>query len=85
MIFYILTGLFIGFYIAMTSVSPIISGAKKVGIDNLFTSNTTLALGLNVLFLALIWPVLVPYFFSSKMRDALEGGFTIAIYEEDIS
>lgn len=84
MTFYILAGLSLGFYVAMTSVYPIICNAKeKANINNTFTRNISLSIALNILFLAIIWPVLIPYFFSPSYRNAVEKGFELAIHAED--
>lgn len=83
MSFYILVGLCVGFYIAMTSVYTKVAEAKREGVNNLYTNNITLVIGLNILFLAVIWPILIPYFFSANFREAIESGFTLAIFAED--
>lgn len=83
MSFYILAGLCIGFYITMNSVYTQISSARQTGIDNVFTNNVVLAIVINILLMLIIWPILVPYFFSTRFREALEAGFTKNIHAED--
>lgn len=75
MIFYLVIGLTIGFYIATSLVMPLIQEAREDDIDNAITRNPVLTVVLNIAFTTIIWPVFIPYFFSERFRKSLKNGF----------
>lgn len=83
MIFYISIGVVLGFYIATTLIMELVQQAKADGVDNVFTKNPVLSVIINILAVAIVWPVFVPYFFSQSFKESIQSGFSKAINSED--
>lgn len=83
MIFYIATGIMLGFYIATTSIMELVQQAKEDGLNNVFTRNPVLSVIVNIFTIMIVWPVFIPYFFSESYRNSIQSGFNKVINSED--
>lgn len=83
MIFYILIGLTIGFYLATTFMMQLVQEAKEDGVNNTYTRNPVISTIVSILLVAITWPIFLPYFFSQSFRSSIQNGFAKAINTEN--
>ncbi len=83
MIFYLLVGLTIGFYLATTFMMQLVQEAKEDEISNAYTRSPVLSTIVSIVLVAIVWPIFLPYFFSNSFRSSIQKGFAEIINTED--